>query len=70
MTGFFFHFQPIMLANRHRGSAGRFVVKAPLVLGHESSGIVVAVGSDVTQLAVGTLTCALNESNCGQFKTV
>ena len=37
----------------HRGSAGRFVVRSPLVLGHESSGVVVRTGSLVTQLAVG-----------------
>eukprot|EP00760_Papus_ankaliazontas_P028448 PhM_4_TR3717/c0_g2_i1/m.12263/K00008/SORD, gutB; L-iditol 2-dehydrogenase len=37
---------------RH-GKIGDFVVKAPMVLGHESSGRVVAVGSAVTHLQVG-----------------
>ncbi|KAK9471441.1 chaperonin 10-like protein [Dipodascopsis tothii] len=35
------------------GAIGSFVVRAPMVLGHESSGIVVEVGADVTGLAVG-----------------
>ncbi|KAK9452055.1 chaperonin 10-like protein [Limtongia smithiae] len=35
------------------GSIGSFVVKAPMVLGHESAGVVVETGSDVTTLAVG-----------------
>jgi L-iditol 2-dehydrogenase len=35
------------------GRIGGFVVESPLVLGHESSGEVVEVGSEVTRLAVG-----------------
>ncbi|BCS05178.1 NAD(P)-dependent alcohol dehydrogenase [Aspergillus luchuensis] len=35
------------------GSIGQFVVKDPMVLGHESSGIVSKVGSAVTSLKVG-----------------
>lgn len=35
------------------GRIGDFVVKSPLVLGHESSGTVIEVGSDVTNLKVG-----------------
>ena len=36
-----------------RGRIGDFVLTSPIVLGHESSGIVVEVGSDVTNLKVG-----------------
>ncbi|MCU1667546.1 MAG: Alcohol dehydrogenase GroES domain protein [Blastococcus sp.] len=35
------------------GRIGRFVVEAPLVLGHEGSGEVVELGPDVTRLTVG-----------------
>ncbi|EGP87927.1 putative xylitol dehydrogenase [Zymoseptoria tritici IPO323] len=35
------------------GSIGHFVVKSPMVLGHESSGIISAVGDSVTSLKVG-----------------
>ena len=36
-----------------RGRIGDFILKAPMVLGHESSGIVSAVGEGVTHLKVG-----------------
>src|SRR3990172_483472 len=36
-----------------RGRIGSFVVRAPLVLGHESAGIVEAVGSGVATLRPG-----------------
>jgi D-xylulose reductase len=35
------------------GSIGKFIVKSPMVLGHESSGVVVAVGSACKELLVG-----------------
>ena len=35
------------------GAIGQFVVKAPMVLGHESSGIISKVGNKVTSLKVG-----------------
>jgi L-iditol 2-dehydrogenase len=35
------------------GRIGRFVVDAPLVLGHEASGVVVATGPEVSRLSVG-----------------
>ncbi|ODV86656.1 hypothetical protein CANARDRAFT_27081 [[Candida] arabinofermentans NRRL YB-2248] len=35
------------------GNCGSFVVTSPMVLGHESSGIIVEVGSKVTSLKVG-----------------
>ncbi|AEY95291.1 FABR229Cp [Eremothecium gossypii FDAG1] len=35
------------------GSIGPFVVRSPMVLGHESSGTVVEVGSDVTRVRIG-----------------
>jgi D-xylulose reductase len=39
------------------GRVGPFVVRQPLVLGHEAAGIVVAVGSQVTSLTVGDRVC-------------
>jgi D-xylulose reductase len=39
------------------GRIGPFVVDAPMVLGHEASGTVVAVGSQVTHLAPGDRVC-------------
>jgi D-xylulose reductase len=35
------------------GAIGSFIVRAPMVLGHESAGTIVSVGSSVTSLAVG-----------------
>ena len=35
------------------GAIGPFVVKDPMILGHEASGVVSEVGSDVTSLSVG-----------------
>lgn len=35
------------------GVIGGFVLRSPMVLGHESSGIVLAVGKGVTSLKVG-----------------
>ena len=37
-----------------RGAIGDFVVKSPMILGHESSGTVVDVGEKVTNLKPGT----------------
>ncbi len=39
------------------GRIGPFVVNEPMVLGHEASGTVVAVGSEVTNLAPGDRVC-------------
>ena len=39
------------------GKIGPFVVNAPMVLGHEAAGEVIAVGSAVTHLAVGDRVC-------------
>jgi len=39
------------------GAIGPFIVKEPMVLGHEASGEVVEVGSAVTSLAVGDRVC-------------
>ena len=39
------------------GAIGQFVVKEPMVLGHESSGIVSQVGDKVTTLKVGDRVC-------------
>lgn len=35
------------------GRIGDYIVKAPMVLGHESSGTVVELGTDVTSLKKG-----------------
>ena len=35
------------------GRIGDFIVKEPMVMGHESSGVVVATGEGVTNLKVG-----------------
>ena len=39
------------------GKIGPFVVNAPMVLGHEAAGEVIAVGAAVTHLAVGDRVC-------------
>ena len=39
------------------GSIGPFVVKEPMVLGHEASGVVTAVGDEVRELAPGDRVC-------------
>ncbi|MCL4249765.1 MAG: NAD(P)-dependent alcohol dehydrogenase [Anaerolineae bacterium] len=39
------------------GSIGPYVVREPMVLGHEASGKVIEVGSDVEQLRVGDRVC-------------
>ncbi|KFF48301.1 sulfurtransferase [Gammaproteobacteria bacterium MFB021] len=39
------------------GRIGPFVVEAPMVLGHEASGVVTAVGSNVSHLQVGDRVC-------------
>ena len=39
------------------GGIGQFVVRAPMILGHEASGTVVETGADVTTLKVGDRVC-------------
>ena len=39
------------------GAIGPFVVRAPMVLGHEAAGVIVEVGSAVEHLAVGDRVC-------------
>lgn len=39
------------------GAIGQFVVRAPMVLGHEASGTIIEVGSEVTHLKVGDRVC-------------
>src|SRR5471032_1243946 len=39
------------------GRIGPFVVQAPMVLGHEASGVVLAVGKKVTHIKVGDRVC-------------
>lgn len=40
-----------------RGAIGDFVVKAPMVLGHEASGVVAKCGSNVKTLKPGMIIC-------------
>ena len=39
------------------GAIGPFVVKAPMILGHEASGTIVGIGPDVEGLAIGDRVC-------------
>jgi D-xylulose reductase len=39
------------------GAIGPFVVRAPMILGHEAAGVIVEVGSEVKELAVGDRVC-------------
>ncbi|MBE2237746.1 MAG: NAD(P)-dependent alcohol dehydrogenase [Caldilineaceae bacterium] len=39
------------------GAIGQFVVRAPMVLGHEASGVVIEVGGEVRHLKVGDRVC-------------
>ena len=39
------------------GAIGPFVVKGPMVLGHEAAGVITEVGSAVTDLRVGDRVC-------------
>lgn len=39
------------------GAIGQFVVREPMVLGHEASGVVVEVGAEVKHLKVGDRVC-------------
>lgn len=39
------------------GAIGPFVVRAPMILGHEASGEVIEAGSDVTGLGTGDRVC-------------
>ncbi|OQM44665.1 alcohol dehydrogenase [Anoxybacillus sp. UARK-01] len=48
------------------GKIGRYIVEKPIILGHECSGIVVAVGEDVTKLKVGTRVAIEPGVTCGQ----
>jgi L-iditol 2-dehydrogenase len=51
------------------GRIGSHVVEAPLVLGHEASGVVVGVGASVTRLAVGqrvSIEPGVPDFSCGQ----
>lgn len=35
------------------GNIGNYIVKEPMVIGHEASGVVVKLGQNVTNLSVG-----------------
>jgi threonine dehydrogenase-like Zn-dependent dehydrogenase len=46
------------------GRIGEFVVKKPMILGHESAGIVVEVGSEVRNIKVGDRVAMEPEEPC------
>jgi L-iditol 2-dehydrogenase len=48
------------------GRIGGFVMHGPLVLGHETSGVVSAVGPEVTTPAVGTRVAVEPQTECGR----
>ena len=48
------------------GRIGNFIVKPPFVLGHEASGRVVEVGTDVRHLKVGDRICMEPGKTCGK----
>jgi len=50
---------------RH-GRIGQFIVESPLILGHETAGTVVALGADVTALAVGDRVAVEPGVPCGE----
>ena len=50
------------------GRIGRYVVSAPLILGHESAGRVAAVGSEVTRHAVGDRVTVEPGVPCGRCR--
>ena len=50
------------------GSIAPFVVEQPLILGHESSGIIVAVGSQVDPARVGKRVSIEPQRPCGNCK--
>ena len=41
------------------GAIGPFVVRAPMVLGHEASGVIVETGADVQHLQIGDRVCII-----------
>lgn len=49
-----------------RGRIGNFIVGAPLVLGHEASGVVAAHGAGVESPAVGTRVAVEPQQTCGR----
>jgi len=50
------------------GRIGRYVVEAPMIVGHELAGDVVAVGAAVTGLAVGTRVAVEPGVSCGRCR--
>lgn len=48
------------------GRIGDFIVEKPMILGHEAAGVVVAVGENVTNLALGDRVCMEPGIPCAQ----
>ena len=45
----------VVIVYQKRGAIGDFIVRAPMVLGHESSGKVIKVGPNVKNLKEGNI---------------
>ena len=50
-----------------KGAIGDFIVKAPMVLGHESSGVIAEVGEGVTDLKIGQFNYSARYLNLFSF---
>jgi L-iditol 2-dehydrogenase len=50
------------------GAIGRYVVEAPMILGHEAAGEVISVGARVTSLSVGTRVAIEPGVTCGRCR--
>ncbi|XP_074647414.1 sorbitol dehydrogenase-like [Tubulanus polymorphus] len=51
-----------------KGAIGEFVVKSPMKLGHESSGIISEVGSNVKHLKIGDRVAIEPQTTCGSCR--
>ena len=51
------------------GRIGDFIVKEPMVMGHESSGVVIATGEGVSKLKVGEASLPLKIIPLKSIKT-
>lgn len=52
------------------GKIGDFVVQKPMILGHESAGMVVEVGAKVRNVSVGDIVAMEPERPCRQYAAI
>jgi L-iditol 2-dehydrogenase len=65
------YYNELQVGYWQNGRIGQYVVKNPIVLGHESAGIVEAIGKDVKHLCVGdrvSLEPGVGCNNCGIYR--